>query len=96
VTKAQIAGLVRRIARTMETELDCGDCGKHIAVYVDAILAGEDELDPWALIRQHLEQCSPCAEEFAVLRDAAKMDLEDNWPSRDSLLDRAARRDLSV
>jgi hypothetical protein len=96
VTKAQIARLVRRIAYTLETELDCGDCGNHVPVYVDAILAGEDGIDRWALVRQHLEQCSVCSEEFANLRNAAKMDVEDNWPSPDILLEMIGGHELNA
>jgi hypothetical protein len=96
VTKAQIARLARRIGHTLDTELDCGDCGKHVPVYVDSILAGKDEFERWALVRQHLEQCSVCSQEFAVLREAAKMDLEDNWPSLASLLEMAARHELNA
>jgi hypothetical protein len=96
VTRAQIARLVRRIARTLEAELDCGDCGKHVPTYVDALLAGDDGIDRWAAVRQHLEECSVCAQEFAALRDIAKMDLEDSWPSRAILLEMAARRQLNA
>jgi hypothetical protein len=96
VTKAQIARLVRRIARTLETELDCGDCGKHVPPFVDAILAGDDAIDRWGAVRQHLEECSVCAQEFAALREIAKMDLEDNWPIQAIMLEMAARRQLNA
>lgn len=98
VTKAQIALLVRRIARTLETELDCGDCGKHVPTFVDALLIGGDgeQADRWAMIRQHLEECTVCSEEFHALKDVSKLDLEGNWPSQAAMLDKAAQRELNA
>lgn len=98
VTKAQIALLVRRIARTLEVELDCGDCGKHVPSYVDALMFEGDErmADRWALVRQHLEECTVCSEEFHALKDIVEMDLEDTWPSQGALLDKAAGNELSA
>lgn len=92
----KIAKLVRKIARTLEDEMNCGDCGGHVPVYVDAILAGEQEPAHWLLIRQHLEQCTACSQEFAMLVDAAKMDLEDGWPSYLILLEMTVRRQLEA
>jgi hypothetical protein len=96
VKKDQIARLVRRIAHTLETELDCGDCAKHVPAIVDAVLAGQDTLDQWALIRQHFEECEVCSEEFAVLRNVARMELEGTWPTPAALLDSAARGELNA
>jgi hypothetical protein len=96
VKKGQIARLARRIGLTLDAELDCGDCGKRVPVFVDSILAGKDEFDRWALVRQHLEQCSVCSQEFALLREAAKMDLEDSWPTLASLIELAARHEMNA
>ncbi len=92
----QIARFVRRIARTLETEIDCGECSRLSPQYVDALLDGQDGLDRWALLRAHLEQCAVCAQELVTLRDVAKMELYGNWPSRTVLLDWACRREQNA
>jgi hypothetical protein len=93
----KIARFVRRIACTLEIELDCDGCAQLAPLYVDALLAGQDEAaypgnaDPWALLHAHIEQCAVCAEEFASLREVARMELEETWPAVKTLLDWAAR-----
>lgn len=96
VTKVQIGRMVNRIARTLETELDCGEFAQYLPSYVEAILAGQAGLDRWALVRQHFEQCEACWEELMALRNVAKMDLEGTWLAPAALLDLAARRELTA
>lgn len=96
VTKAQIARMVSRIARTLEREFDCGEFAAYLPDYVDAILAGQAGLERWALMRQHFEQCEVCWEELVALGQVAKLDLEGTWLTAAALLDLAARRELNA
>lgn len=98
VTKAQVADLVRRIARTLEAELDCGDCGKHVPTYVDSILAGDEDGagDRWAQVRQHLEECIVCSQEFRALWAVAKLDLEGTWPTPEAMLEEVVNFELNA
>ena len=91
--------LVRRIAYTLEVEIDCGECARLSPHYVDALLDGQDDqlaanAASWALFQSHLEQCPVCAQEFLVLREVARMELDDTWPTIAALLDRAAQGEL--
>jgi hypothetical protein len=88
----QVARLIRRIAGTLDRELDCGECADLSPQFVDATLAGQDTVESWALIRQHLEQCPVCAQEFVTLRDCARMDEQGTWPTTSWLLDYVTRR----
>jgi len=36
----------------------------------------------------HLQQCIPCSQEFEALKDCARMDEEDSWPSMDEMWQR--------
>ncbi len=92
----QIASFVQRIAYTSDSELDCGECSQLTPAYVDAVLSGQDGLDRWQRVRQHLEQCSVCAEETLALRKLAQMELTGSWPPLAQLLDWTVRRDLSA
>ncbi len=92
----QIAQLLRRIAYTCDTEIDCGECARLCPEYVDAFLSGQDGLERWSLVRQHLEQCVGCAQEFVTLRSVAKMELDGTWPPIAQLLDWTARRELNA
>ncbi len=85
----QIARLLRRIAHTLETEIDCDECARLSPQYVDAVLDGQDGVDRWVLLRAHLEQCSVCAQEVVTLRDVVRLDRDDAWPPLTNLVDRA-------
>jgi hypothetical protein len=38
-------------------------------------------------VKQHLDQCEVCSEEYHVLRELARMEREDGLPSSDDLKD---------
>ncbi|MCC7161153.1 MAG: hypothetical protein IT331_01550 [Anaerolineae bacterium] len=85
LTYLKLETFMIKIARTRADEVGCDDCAKHSARLVDALMQGnvnEQELQDLLL---HVLQCLPCAEEFQILRDCARMDTEDSWPSEDAL-----------
>ncbi len=96
MAKAHIVRLVRHIALTLETELDCGECSHHTASYVEALLAGQDGVDRWSGIKAHLEQCTTCSEEVDHLCKLARMDQDGNWPTLSHLLAQAAETGINV
>jgi hypothetical protein len=96
VRKGQIARLARRIGQTQDVELNCGDCGERVPVLVDSILAGKEEFERWTLVRQHMDQCTVCAQEFSLLREVARMDLEDSWPSLAAMMEMVARHEMNA
>ena len=59
--------LVEQIALTQERELDCGEVFAVLDQYTEAILAGEDVQEQFALVIQHLELCPDCLEEYQLL-----------------------------
>jgi hypothetical protein len=96
VNYTQIATFVRRVAYTCEAELDCGECSQLTPQYVDAVLSGQDHLDRWAHVRQHLEQCTVCSQETVTLYNIAQMELDGTWPPLAQLLEWVVRRELSA
>jgi hypothetical protein len=59
--------LLLQIARTQERELDCGEVFAVLDEYTEAIVAGNDVEDQFALVIQHLELCPDCLEEYEAL-----------------------------
>ena len=59
--------LIEMIALTRERELDCGEVFAVLDQYTEAILAGEDVQEQFALVIQHLELCRDCLEEYKAL-----------------------------
>lgn len=85
ITRIKIDTFLVRIARTREEEASCDDCARLSARLVE-VLAEQNVQDLELLaILQHLQECIPCAEEFQVLCDCARMDREEAWPSFEEL-----------
>ncbi len=83
--KLIVERLVRQVARTLEIEIDCEECGRLSAEVVDAILSGQIKAARFAHVFQHLDVCQPCSEEFEALHRCAQMDRDANWPALQQL-----------
>ena len=59
--------LIEQIALTQERELDCGEVFAVLDQYTEAIIAGGDVLEQFALVIPHLELCPDCLEEYQAL-----------------------------
>lgn len=59
--------IMQQIARTQQQELDCGEVFAVLDQYVEAMLAGENEKEQFALVVQHLDLCRDCLEEYEAL-----------------------------
>jgi predicted anti-sigma-YlaC factor YlaD len=77
--------LLRHLALTQEEEISCTECFDLLPQYVDGEVAGEtpDERSP--RLKQHLDQCDVCREEYEILRDLVRHQAENRLPSVDEL-----------
>ncbi len=96
MNKLQVERLVRRIALTLEAELDCDECGQMAPGVVEALLSGDVQAEHFTLVFQHLAECLPCAEEFDVLKGCAQMDRDGSWPALAQMLEQISSADLSA
>ena len=55
--------------------------------FVDVELSGEDAASRMPLLRQHLDQCAACREEYETLRDLRELENKGQLPSVDDLKD---------
>lgn len=62
--------LVRNIASTRAEELDCGGCFDQLETFVEKELAGVDVAQAMPKVRQHLDQCNGCCEQYEALLEA--------------------------
>jgi hypothetical protein len=66
-TEDVLRKLVEQIARTQQRELDCGEVFAVLDQYAEAIVAGEDLGEQFALVIHHLDLCPDCLEEYESL-----------------------------
>ncbi|MGH7389875.1 MAG: hypothetical protein ACREM3_10530 [Candidatus Rokuibacteriota bacterium] len=85
MNRSQLERLLRLVARTEDEELSCSACFDLLPQYVDLEVAGEAPDSRLPLLRQHLEQCQVCREEYGTLRELARLEAEGRSPSIDDL-----------
>ena len=78
---------LKNIYHTQEQEISCSECFDQASHFVDVELAGEDAAGRMPLLRQHLDQCATCREEYETLRDLRRLEQGGQLPSVDDLRD---------
>lgn len=66
-SKDMMRKLIKQIALAQERGLDCGEVFAVLDQYTEAIIAGGDVQEQFALVIQHLELCPDCLEEYEAL-----------------------------
>lgn len=59
--------LIRSLEKTHEEECDCGELHSFLDQYAELKVRGEDAARLMPLIRDHLEMCHECCEEYEAL-----------------------------
>ena len=76
---------LRHIWLTEDEEISCTECFDLVPQYVDLELAGQAPATTLLRLKQHLDQCGVCREEYQTLRDLARLEAEGRLPSTDEL-----------
>ena len=87
MSESKFSRLIRRVRNTQKDEIDCSACLDQVSTYVDQELSGSDMEDRLPLVKQHLEQCTVCFEEYQLLLDLARMEQNGEPPPIDRLVD---------
>jgi predicted anti-sigma-YlaC factor YlaD len=80
VSPSRLERLLRLVARTEDEELSCSACFELLPPYVDLDVAGENPDVQVPRLRQHLDQCGVCREEYETLRELARLEAEADPP----------------
>jgi hypothetical protein len=62
-----VKGLMGMVEKTQEVEIDCSQVYRLLDQYTEMVLRGEDPGELMPLVKQHLELCMDCREEYEVL-----------------------------
>ena len=87
MTGPDFDGLFRHIRETADEEISCTECFDLVPQYVDLEIAGHPVDTALPRLRQHLDRCAVCREEYETLRDFARLEAEGRLPSIDELRD---------
>ena len=78
---------LRSIYGTQEDEISCTECFDLISRFVEVEIAGQDAAAKMPQVKQHLNQCRACRDEYESLRDLRRLEEKGELPSVDDLQD---------
>ena len=64
--------LICLLLKTKDEEILCSECLVLVSRYVDLELAGEDAMSMLPQLKQHLDQCTACREDYEMLYELAQ------------------------
>ena len=78
---------LRNIYETQAVEISCTECFDLISRFVELEISGRDVAAELPQVKQHLNQCRACREEYETLRDLIQLEDQGDAPSLDDLRD---------
>jgi hypothetical protein len=78
---------LQNIYHTQEEEISCSECFDSVSHFVELEISGEEAASKLPRVKQHLEQCGACREEYEALRDLRRLEEDGQLPSVDDLKD---------
>lgn len=64
--------LLRAVANTRPDEISCDECFEKLDRFAEDVLAGKPAEEAMPLVKDHLDRCGPCREEFEALLDSLR------------------------
>jgi hypothetical protein len=62
-----VKGIMGMVEKTQDIEIDCGEVYRLLDQYAEVVMRGEDPGELLPLVKQHLDMCMDCREEYEVL-----------------------------
>ena len=83
--KNHFSRFLKRVRDSQEAEINCSACLDQINAYVDLELATNNAAERMPQVKQHLDQCGVCSEEYHLLRDLARLEAGGSLPTAEEL-----------
>ena len=78
---------LRNIYETQEEEISCTECFDLVSRFVELEMGGQDAAAKIPQVKQHLNQCRACRDEYETLRDLRRLEENGDMPSVEDLQD---------
>ena len=76
---------LRKIHETQDVEISCTECFDQVSHFVELEASGENAVAKMPWLRQHLDQCQACRDEYEMLLALARFENEGGMPTLDDL-----------
>ena len=73
----QIRFLIQAVSKTTPDSLDCDGCQTKVAQFAETELAGKTLCESMTAVRNHMQNCPCCEDEYSALLEALKEEAED-------------------
>jgi hypothetical protein len=83
MTQPDFDSFLWHIWKTEDEEISCTECFDLVPQYVDLEIAGGITNDTLPGLKQHLDCCAVCREEYETLRDLVRLDDGRSRPAAD-------------
>ena len=87
MNRSRFENWLRNIYETQDEEISCTECFDLVSRFVELEVSGQDAVAKMPQLKQHLNQCRACRDEYEALRDLRRLDEQDGRPSIDDLQD---------
>ncbi|MEJ2413237.1 MAG: hypothetical protein P8Y34_09645 [Anaerolineales bacterium] len=67
-----IRKMMNAVKSTRDQEIDCGHCHDELDQFIDMKISGKNAAEALPLVKEHLDRCPACHEEYEVLLEALK------------------------
>ena len=74
----QIRFLVQAVSKTTPDSMDCDGCQTKVAQFAETELAGKTRCQSMDAVRNHMQNCPCCQDEYNALLEALK-EAKDFW-----------------
>ncbi len=71
--QSQFERIMLSLIDTQDEEISCSECFAQVSDYVDLEIAGENPAQKMPALKQHLDQCRVCREEYETLLGLARV-----------------------
>ena len=76
---------LKNISDTQDEEISCTECFDLVSRFVEMEISGQDAEAKMPQLKQHLDQCRACRDEYESLRDLRLLEEKGEMPSLDDL-----------
>jgi hypothetical protein len=78
---------LKNIYETQDEEISCDECFDQVSRFVELEISSQNAVAQMPQIKQHLDQCRACRDEYEALRDLRLLEEKGELPSLDDLQD---------
>lgn len=72
LTRDRLLGFVNMVMATRDDEISCAECGEQLSRFAELTLAGKSANEAIPLVKDHLDRCAECREEFEALLEVLR------------------------